>query len=565
MKQIIKRISLVAILALLLTLLPSAHAEGDDERFQDKTWEQVVQTFLEEKNVDPERVSAGYCNTVTGEEYYLNGDVYRVAASMYKIPINMVFTERIYNGEMDWDTSIRGLDYARALEWTIIDSNNDVAANMWNYLGGYQQYRTLICPYMGVDPETVDAMYWKNNYFTAEQMIHCLKTLYEDQERFPRLIDTLLKAEPDRFFKQHPQEFEIAHKYGYLTEDWHLYLNDCAICYTDDPICIVLFTDTIGQSAGFLADFCTLMCDYAQYHSDLRRAEEKQAAIEALNQNSGNSAAGQTAAPTATNASIGTVLSSSQFIAAERSTLTLILRLAGAAGILVLALLGISWALSAARKKKVHGFWAVLTILLTALALQIAVVAPSIGTLVTQADGDPQETVDSFFSALILGNYSRAYDCLDNYVSLGLETIPSSETGGEVYAALRQSYAYKLYGDCQTDGITARQQVLFEHLDLTALQRDLKAAADAALQRMSDTMKRSELYKEDGELRPEIAQQAYATAVDELLSRAEDYVTTTGLTLQLSYTDGVWRIRADTALLNALSGNAAYGKGGDLS
>ena len=90
-----------AALCLLLALLCAvpAHAADDDDRFQGKTWDEVVEVFLSERGIDPEKVALGYRNTVTGEEHFLNGDIYHMAASMQKVPLNMVYTERVRSGE----------------------------------------------------------------------------------------------------------------------------------------------------------------------------------------------------------------------------------------------------------------------------------------------------------------------------------------------------------------------------------------------------------------------------------------------------------------------------------
>lgn len=575
MKQIKKILSLIAVLALLLTLLPAAFADGEeDARFRDKTWEEVVRAFLEENGVDADRLGCGYYNTVSGEEHYINPDQYMVTCSMYKVPLNMIYTERIYNGEMDWDTSVCGYRYETALEESIINSNNDLSVRMSYSLGGgnWREFRKLLAPYMGADPDTVEEKFFENNFSTPRQTIACLKLLYENPERFPRLIDTMLRAEPNRFFNQHPQAFPIAHKYGYLAEDWHLYLNDCAICYTDDPICIVLYTDSIGKDAGFLADFCTLMCDYAQYWRPIRLAAEQkaaeEAAIAALNQTAGSdqsAAGGDKAATPGISQMGGAVLSAAGERSGERFSLASILRAAAAVVLVIVGFFAVGWAIVAVREKKARGFWAILAAVLTVLALLVCVTAPALGAALTVAEGDPQETVDQFFSTLLLGNYEKAYACLNTYRSLGLENIPATEAGGKVYAALRQSYSYKLYGDCEIDGLTARQPVIFTYLDLTAIRRDLKAAADARLENMAQTMSRGELYDGNGDLRPGIADRAYAEAVDVLLSRPADYTVTTALVLSLSYGDNGWHIDADNTLLDAVSGGAAYGKGGDLS
>ena len=290
MKVLKTSLILLIVLALLLPLAPRAAAEDaelDDERFAGRTWQEIVDEFLAGHRAAPESVACGWCNTVTGEEQYHNGDQYMVSGSMYKVPMNMIFAEKVHNGEISWDTFVGGYRYEYALHATIVDSNNDVARGMWEYLGGYQPYRHILAPYMGEDPDTVDEKFYENNFSTPRQMIYALELLQTESERFPRVIDEMLKAEPNKYFKVRDHEYDIAHKYGYYTEGAHLYLNDCAIIYTEEPMAVVIFTDTVVEPYKLLADYCDLMIDYTEYSTAARREAERiaaeEAAIAALN------------------------------------------------------------------------------------------------------------------------------------------------------------------------------------------------------------------------------------------------------------------------------------------
>ena len=258
---------LLAALCLTAALCPAALAAPVED---DGSWDKIIANFLdkyEDRNKSCS-ITLGYRNLVTGEEHFYKGGEYMVTCSMYKVPLNMYFTEKVYNGEMDWDTEIGGVKYSDILEGSIVRSSNSKSALLINEIGTFNDFRRAVCQYMGEDPDTVDAKYYENNFFTAEQMIFCLRTLYENQERFPGLIDRMLEAEPERFFNYHEQKYAVAHKYGYLSDaDYgRRYQNDCAIVYTDEPIAIVMFTDTSPDSDNALADYCTLMADYAQSH-----------------------------------------------------------------------------------------------------------------------------------------------------------------------------------------------------------------------------------------------------------------------------------------------------------
>ena len=287
MKVLKKSLILLLALALLLPFAPRASAEvahRHADRFEGKTWREIVEAFFKEYGVDPDTVACGWCNTVTGEEQYLNGDQYMVSGSMYKVPMNMIFTEKVYKGEITWNTFVGGYRYEYCLHATIVDSNNDVAKGMWDYLGGYQPYRHILAPYMGEDPDTVDEKFYENNFSTPRQMIYSLKLLATESERFPRLIDEMLQAEPNAYFKEHKHNYDIAHKYGYYPEPSGspVYLNDCAIIYTEEPVCIVLFQKSTNErvSRTVLPAFCDLMIDYSEYYTAAHREAERLAALD---------------------------------------------------------------------------------------------------------------------------------------------------------------------------------------------------------------------------------------------------------------------------------------------
>ena len=201
-----------------------------------------------------------------------------------------------------------------------------------------------------------------------------------------------------------------------------------------------------------------------------------------------------------------------------------------------------------------------------AAALLLCVYAPGMKTAVSageQKKADPQESVSRFFDALIAKNYPVAYDCLYDYASLGLEEKPQNEAAQRMADALLDSYSYTLYGDCAVDGLHARQQVLFEMVDLDAMQADLKAGTEEAVRRLSEELPRSEVVDEQGNYLPALTERAYLEALQELLEHPGRYRTSVGLDLQLNYTTDGWRILTDSRLIQALSGHAPATKGGD--
>lgn len=546
MKFTKKLICLSAVLCFLLALFPAAFADDEDARFKDKTWDEVVEDFLQEHSIDPDDIALGYKNTVTGEEHYLNGDTYLIAGSMYKVPLNMLYCEKIHNGEMTMDDTISGVPYSNLLEWTIVNSDNDMAKLLWQHIGRYRTYRELIAPYMGEDAATVDAKFYENNFFTARQMIHCLNLLQTESDRFPGLIDVMLKAEPKNYFKFHEQKYEVAHKYGYLVEGSKLYMNDCAIVFTDDPIAIVMFTDTLKNGYTALTDYCALMSDYAQYHTALRRVQEaeeaERAAIEALN--SPNPSDGQSGS-TGSDGENTTI--------SEEGTVS-VMNIFAVAGICLLVVCGIAAVMSCRNKRKINVPWALVSVLLAGAALFACFYGSVHGAIIVKPSGDPQAVVTEFFDDVTAGSYAEAYTHIDSYSTLGLENTPASETGKLAYDALKSSYSYKLYGDCTVDGLSAKQQIVFQYLDLGSISGDVQNETEKNLNSIVQSRSRSEVYDENNNYLPAVTDEAYSAAVSSVLQHAENYYTTTAFEVELEYTDGSWHIIPNSAMLKALAG-----------
>ena len=544
-KQLRFILSLLSVLLAVLAAarlpgMPAAHAEESAEA---DDWDRIIEQFLADHDVVPEQVAMGYYNTVTGEEHYLRGDEYMETGSTYKVPLNMVYAERIYNGEMTFDTKVAGARYEYLQYMTIVWSNNEDATYLWQELGEYGTFRDAIADYMGVDPETVEAKYYRNRYFTARQVISCLKTLYTEPERFPGVIDCMLLAEPEKYFNYHQQDYPIAHKYGYIDEGGVLYLCDSGICYTDDPIIIVLFTEGVRRPNTFLADYCTLMCDYAE-----RTRAERLAREEAEN------AAAQ---PAIDNGLASQVFASVTPAGTEKTYTTegkgalpvlpaIIISAAGLAALYAVII--------AAKKKKIRPVPGVLSVLFAAAALALCVTGMTRGTLYSRTEGDPRDAVTGFFDALISGDQADACGFLADYADLGLDNVPDDPVSAEMIRALRESYSYELAGDCVTNGLSAKQTVRLRYLDYAKMSEDLQCNTNECVRLLVDRLSKEEIYDADSGYREEFIAQAYAEAVEMTLSHKEDYYSSGLIDLDLIFRNGRWLINTSPELLAALCG-----------
>ena len=550
---------------------PAGQAASDD-------WETRLLLMLQEHNANPATITAGYYNFATGEEHYYNGDEYRVSGSMYKVPLNMLFLDWIAEGKLTMDELISGYRYSELLEGTIINSDNDYARIMWDYAGAtiqtdpastyYHRYRILIAPIMGEDPETVDDKYYENNFFTARQMITCLRQLYDGGSRYDRLIETMQRAEPEKYFKLREQRFNIAHKYGWYAEDPILYLNDCALCFTDDPIAIVLFTTGTENAYGVLADYCTLMCDYAQEKHAERvereriEAEEIAAAAKRDQEEAARKAEEEKLKPSPSASE--QQLKPQESVPTERPDRDVVKRELSAAPILALALIvggslaAIVWFAVRHRHSRLQLQFAIAAILLTAAACIVCFPGINGSGYVAESEEDPVDTVKLFFNALKDGDYGTADSCLANGAALGLAGVmPQDETHAAALEALKSSWDYRLLGSCSIEKTEAWQELQLQVLDFSKMEQDLQRATREQLLEMGHTMARSQIYDENGDYRPEAAGLAYDRAMAELLKTPQDYYSSVGQRVQLTLTRDGWKIVPTKDLMAALSGNMA--------
>jgi hypothetical protein len=475
---------------------------------------------------------------VTGEEHYYRGDIYMETGSIYKVPLNMLYAERIYNGEMSFDTPVFGVPYETQQQATLIRSDNYYATLLWQNLGSYIQFRDLISPYMGVDPTTADPLYYENRYFTAQQVIHCLRVLYAEPERFPGVIDCLLQAEPEDYFCSHEQRVPVAHKYGYISENGSFFVCDCGICYTDDPILITMFTWDVHLPNNLLADYCTLMCDYADHIRAVRLSAGDVSAAPELP---------SPAVPAKPEPEPETVPPFPKETGKQLSFPLLLflgtLCICVFAAVLLLSL-----------QKKARLLSALLAALLVLAATAACTLGQAKGLLFTRTEGDPQDTVTSFFDSILNNDWDTACSCLSDYSSLGLGRVPEDPAEAVLQEALYASFAYSLAGDCTVSGLTAEQQVCFTYLDLSSLSGDLQAETVSSVQKLVEELPAGQIYEEQGGYREDFISLAYLSAVRTVLADPEPYLYTVTLPLELHYTENGWKLSSSPALLSALSG-----------
>lgn len=194
-------IALGSLLLLSLLILPvSAMDSPEPSRVSEGELEEAFAALIDATAPSYAHVALGYKNTVTGEEHYANADEYIVGASLYKTPLNMIYAERIYRGELSFDTEFAGRSYRDIQSSSLTYSSNPPSEILLGDIGGYIPMREAIAEYLGQGPTDREYLS-RTNRFSAREMVHCMDLLQRESERFPGVLDCLLLSAPGLFLK----------------------------------------------------------------------------------------------------------------------------------------------------------------------------------------------------------------------------------------------------------------------------------------------------------------------------------------------------------------------------
>lgn len=249
------------LLAALLAVTAAAYEVPPD--LEAMTLEEAMADFMDQNGLNSDNFALSYYNTVTGEAYGYNETHMMVAASTFKLPLNLYYYDLEHAGELASDTYIAGagttLDDAhyQSLVW----SNNEVSIGMLYNLGDFRTYKELMRKYFTMTDEEIEYIYFADNYYCTRMMVEALQYLYENSADFEEMIDYMKEAQPGEYFKAGvPEEYEVAHKYGWYEGA----VNDVGIIYTEEPYLLAVYTQDVG--AQVVADAAALCTAYNLAH-----------------------------------------------------------------------------------------------------------------------------------------------------------------------------------------------------------------------------------------------------------------------------------------------------------
>ncbi len=270
MKQRTRLLALILTVLTMLAVPVMAYEPPTD--FQNQTLEEIMTAFMEEKGLHKGNFSVSYYNTVTGESYAFNDTTMMVAASTFKLPLNMYYYEMEQAGEIASDAYISrgGMPLNKAHYESLVNSHNEVSLGMLYNLGNFRTYKEKMRKYFTMTDEEIDASYYHDNYYCTRMMMDALKYLYDHADSFEEMIGYMKEAQPGQYFKAGVEDYEVAHKYGWFEGA----VNDVGIIYAPQPFLLAVYTQDTSETV--VADTAKLLTAYNVWQSEQEAQKEEE-------------------------------------------------------------------------------------------------------------------------------------------------------------------------------------------------------------------------------------------------------------------------------------------------
>ncbi|WP_276884672.1 serine hydrolase [Dubosiella newyorkensis] len=212
--------------------------------------------YLKENEIDAQEGGYVVIDLLSGDSIGANEDTYFYAASTYKLPLAMVWYEKINDQEAKLDEELVfledtyeegghiGTDYEygssisiqELLEAMIIESDNSAAHILYENLGGWPAFKKELKKF---DPtQRIDEKYISyDNEFTPKNMGNILKYFYSHKDEFEKLLKDLKKSKPGEFLDRNLNVY-FPQKYGSYDYSY----NAAGINFNTHPYAIVIDT-----------------------------------------------------------------------------------------------------------------------------------------------------------------------------------------------------------------------------------------------------------------------------------------------------------------------------------
>ena len=238
----------------------------DNSQFIDMSLAKDIEAYFQENGIDHEKVA--YCITDLEHniKYSMNEKDEFIAASIYKLPLAMLYYDKVndgeytldstftYSGYMHEDAGVISSNYGigsqiplcNLLDDLIVYSDNDAGHILYENLGGWKEYKEAMTKYTDSISENY---YTEDNVSTANTMNDVVTYLYDHKEDYKGLIKNMEEAEPGEYLDRDTQ-LSMPQKYGMYDSA----LNSVGFVECNTSYSIVVLTSLGDKGADVMAN-----------------------------------------------------------------------------------------------------------------------------------------------------------------------------------------------------------------------------------------------------------------------------------------------------------------------
>ena len=202
----------------------------DNSQYIDMDLAKDIEAYFQENGIDHEKVA--YCITDLEHniKYSMNEKDEFIAASIYKLPLAMLYYDKVndgeytlestitYSGYMQEDAGVVSSNYGIGSQFPLSDllndliiySDNDAGHILYENLGGWKEYKEAMTKYTDSISENY---YTMDNVTTVNTMNDVVTYLYDHKEDYKGLIKNMEEAEPGEYLDRDTQ-LSMPQKYG---------------------------------------------------------------------------------------------------------------------------------------------------------------------------------------------------------------------------------------------------------------------------------------------------------------------------------------------------------------
>ena len=244
--------------------------DADEAVYIEETESQEVKKLIfqimKDNGLNSSNFGFFFYNINTREYYFYNENKYFTAASTVKVPVAMLYYDKINAGEITKEDTLlykssayeagagdvtlkykagTNIPYSVLLKELIVNSDN-TANNILIGNIGFDKYRFEIAKY---SDRELSSKFYDSNVTCSAYSYDVIKYLYKHSDEYQELIENMKKSSYGKYLKEY-LDYDVAHKYG----SYNGYVHDYGIIYGKDTYIVGVFTKGKNNADKLIAN-----------------------------------------------------------------------------------------------------------------------------------------------------------------------------------------------------------------------------------------------------------------------------------------------------------------------